>query len=85
MINMIKVCKTSECETIIFFETIEHSTSFNKKALKVILEQDGKDGLLYYIRDTMAGYVLDLIKHELSLIDNEILELLKEDQNGNNH
>lgn len=82
---MIKVYKTGKYETILFVEKIEHSTGFNKKTLKEILERDGKDGLLYYIMNTMGGYVLDLIEHELKLIDKEILELLKEDQNGNNH
>ena len=83
---MIKVCKTGKYETILFFEKIEHSTGFKKKTLKEILERDGKDGLLYYIINTIGDYVLDLIEHELKLIDKEILELLKEDQiDGNNH
>ena len=76
---MIKVCKTGKYETILFFENIEHSTGFNKETLKEILERDGKDGLLFYINNTMANYVFDLIEYDLKLIDNEIIELLKED------
>ncbi len=74
---MIKVCKTDKYEIILFFETIEHSTGFNKKELNAILERDGKDGLLYYIKNTIGDYVLDLIEHELKLIDKDILELLE--------
>ena len=79
MINMIKVCKTDKYETILFFEKIEHSTGFNKKTLKEILERDGKDRLLFYINNTMVDYVSVLIEHELKLIDKEIIELLKEE------
>ena len=82
---MIKVSKTAQYETILFFETIEHFTSFTKEALKAVLERDGKDGLLYYIMNTMGDYVLDLIEHELKLIDTEIIELLKEEPDGNNN
>ena len=79
MINMIKVCKTDKYETILFFEKIEHSTGFNKKTFKEILERDGKDRLLFYISNTMVDYVSVLIEHELKLIDKEIIELLKEE------
>ena len=74
---MIKVSKIHEDETILFFEKIEHFTSFTKESLKEILEREGKDSLLYYIMNTMGDYVLDLIEHELKLIDSEIIEQIK--------